>query len=113
MTVEKKNDGELFSLIWMTVIFGGLVAGISIWYSAWEQMGGLWKYIGYLCLIINAAFIVVIFAKKDDPVYDKYRALFCVFAVGTALFIGGFRFSKNESDMITEDSNAAKQEQIK
>lgn len=113
MTVEKKKDGELLSLIIMTIIFGGLVTGISIGYSAWNEMGELWKIIGYIALIINAALIVIIFAKKDDPDYDKYRAIFCVLAVATALFIGGFRFSSNENKAVIDDSSAAKQEQTK
>lgn len=108
-----RNDGELGSLFWMCIIFGGTLLGVSIFYSAWDAMPKFWQIIGYIALGVNAALIALIFAEYKDPNYDKYRKIFCVISFATIAYVAGFRVAQNEQNGVIDDSNAAKQEQAK
>jgi hypothetical protein len=113
MTTEKRNDGELGSLFWITLIFGGVLAIVDFAYSAWDVMPEFWRIIGYVANGGCAFLIALIFIEMKNPNFDKYRVMFCVLAVLTIGYVAGFKAFSNENQSVIDDSNAAKQEQTK
>ena len=108
MTTEKYNDGEVGSLIWISLILGGVLLAVDFLYSAWNSMPEFWRIIGYVANGACAVLIAIIFAEWKDPNYDKYRVIFCVLAVLTIAYVAGFKAFSNENQSVIDDSNAAK-----
>jgi len=110
MTTEKRKDGELGSLLYICILFGGVLAIVDFCYSAWSSMSPFWQGVGVGLNVLCAILIAIIFIKMSDPNYDWIRKIFCALTMGTIIYVCGFRAALNERNSVIEDSNAAKQE---
>jgi hypothetical protein len=116
MAKEKKKE-ELYFVIGMIILFGGVLAAIDFWYSDWSGMTNTWLYSGLIGAIIlhliTAAAAYISLREWRDYEFDVIRKWFCGFVFAAILYVGGFRAAKNERQGVSDDSNQAKQEQLK
>lgn len=116
MAKEKKIE-ELYFVIGMIVLFGGVLIGVDIWYSDWPGMTDTWWYMGLIGAIvlhlITALAAFVSLREWRDYEFDIIRKWFCALVFASILYIGGFRAAKNERHAVQDDSDKAKQEQTK
>lgn len=116
MAKEKKKE-ELYFVIGMIALFGGVLVGVDIWYSDWAGMTDTWWYMGLVGAIvlhiITAAAAYISLREWKDYEFDVIRKWFCAFVFVAILYIGGFRAAKNERHGVQDDSNKAKQEQLR
>jgi hypothetical protein len=113
----RTRDGEILSLFLMTFLGLGVLLAVNIGYSDWPGMIDTWNHwaavVGVTSILVIVGFVITVFIKWNDPNYDKYRHAFWVGCLLVIIYICGFKAANNESKSVTEDSNAAKQEQTK
>lgn len=116
MAKEKKKE-ELYFVIGMIALFGGVLGYVDFWYSDWSGMADTWWYMGLigaiLLHIITAAAAFISLREWKDYEFDVIRKWFCGLVFATILYVGGFRAAKNERQGVANDSDKAKQEQSK
>lgn len=104
MTAKKKDD-ELPVL----TILAGLFTGVLIWidcaYSSIGIMAGWLQAVIWLAQIGLAAIWVVVFAKWQDPNYEKYRVVAFLFATALMLTIGIHHAIVKEDEQVIIDSH--------
>lgn len=114
---QRTKDGEMLSLFLISFLGLGVLCAVNLGYSDWPGMIATWSHwaaiVGVVGILVIVGFVVVMFNKWEDPNYDKYRHAFWVGCLLVIIYICGFKAANNESKSVAEDSNKAKQEQLK
>jgi len=117
--MTKKKDDELPFLVIGSAIFTIALICVDIWYSDWNTMfhsKDILAMFGPIAVILHLAIIsgwIFVISKWKDPNYDYLRKMLIYVIIVTLFIVAGFRVAKNESDAVLDDSNKAKQEQLK
>ena len=115
--IKKKKDDEIYFVAGMVIFFGAALLCVDFFYSDWPGMTNTWLSCGLAGAIllhlgaVAAAYISL--REWRDYGFDVFRKWFCAFAFAAILYVGGFRAARNERGSVIDDSNNAKQEQIK
>lgn len=116
-TRVRTKDGEMLSLFFISFLGFGVLAAVNLFYSDWPGMIDTWAYwgaaIGVVGIIILIRVCFVMFKEWKDPNYDKYRHGFWIGCLLMIIYICGFKAANNEARSVIDDSNKAKQEQLK
>lgn len=115
--MTENKESMFLPLLALSLLFGGALAALDIWYSDWQGMWDTWVHIAAWVAILGHIGVLYLFFivwrnwKYGD--YDPSRRWIWVACVAMIIFIAAFKAANNEAKQVIIDSNKAKQEQGK